>query len=725
MSNIPKRYGPPAPVGSKPAQSKMFGRNNDLRFSLRMAEVLRVDYEGMVCDLAFLQGDTPPAEEVPISSAYWSKRAFLGGIPEPGAICIVGYTAVHQDKATRPLILTFLPNGIKTALRFDPFGSAPRDADEMDLPPDMALKELEGTYGPTRRKFRKMYPGMIYAMSEQGSELILDSGIHLMDRAGSEIWLRGLDNAGIITSMDLYTTTASGRSRAGRVIRNALNLPSDFFGGSNGEGEEGDQDPSFPSDHPLFEELVNAGILFEDGTPVSDINSLPSITLSDGRKHSIITENLADPNDIDTRAYTENRKEILEFSDGLMPSPDNMGFDPESIAPESSYNPFIETVLGTVVGNDPYTSGGRSRYGQLLKPVIFDTPYSSKGNARLEVVENSEADNEKNLVGAGLYRMKRPDGLGELFLSHDKEGHVFLSIPASTSKKSNLGAGRSLDADLKGSAKMSIGGDKNDNVSLDLNTGGGLQWSLGSASASKRSLDIRTKGGVSFDIRGPDSDGVGFDLKMTGDLGIAVEGSHGMFTTGDSIDEITGKKEVLADSLALKVGQGDFTTTVASNHDLNIQGEKSMTIGEGSETTILTGGEETDILQGDSTTNFDAPATRELNFSSTGTHRIEAGASLNVEREGLSGSYSFEAAQGSYSVSLGAGSVTLSAGAGSVEISSASVDIQAPSVNLVGNVSLGTSTAPNAVIGGVPGPSPHLDYITGAPLTGNPIVKTM
>lgn len=716
MSNIPQRYGPPAAIGSKPAQSKMFGRNNDLRFSLRMAEIIRVDYEGMVCDLAFLQGDTPPAEEVPISAAYWSKRSFLGAMPEEGAICIVGYSAVHQDRATRPFILAFLPNGIKTALRFDPFGAVPRDAEEMDLPPGVALKELKGIYGPSRRKFRKIYPGTVYGMSEAGSELVLDSGVHLMDRAGSEFRLRDLDGAGILTTMDMYCTTAAGRSRSGRVVRNALNLPSDFL----------DPQGAFPVDHPLFEDLLDAGFLFADGTPVSDMNSLPSVTLPDGRKHTIITENLADPNDIQTRSYTENRREIQEFSDGMMPSGDDMGFDPDSIAPDPHYSPFIETVMGTVVGNDPYTSGGRSNYGQLLKPVLFSTPSATQAQPRLEPVENSESETEKNLVAAGLYRMKRPDGLGELFLSHDKEGHVFLSIPASTSKKSNLGAGRSLEADLKGSTKMVMGAEKGDNVSFDLATKGGLKWSLGSATASKRSLDLLTSGGVSVDIRGEDSNGTGLDLKMTGDFGIAVEGTHGMFTTGDSIEEITGKKEIGADSIAQQVGQGNFTTTVASDHDMNIQGEKTLTVGSGIDTTILTGGEETTILKGNNKTSFTSPATRELEFLAAGTHQIKAGGSLTLERSAsISGNYSFEAPTGSYSVTLGTGSVTLTAGAGSVEISTSGVDVRGPSINLVGTVSLGTSTAPNAVVGGVPGPSPHIDYITGAPLTGNPIVKTM
>lgn len=716
MSRIPHRHGPPPPLGVKPPQSRMFGRNNDLRFSLRIAEITRVDYENMVCDLAFLQGDSPPAEEVPLTAAYWSQRTFLGAMPEKGAICIVGFTATHQDRATSPFILTFLPNGFKTALRFDPFGVAPRNAEELEVPQDVAVTELEGIYGPIRRKMRKLYPGMLYGMSEQGAEIILDSGVHLLSREGSEFQLRSDDSSGILTTMDMYTTTAAGRSRSGRIIRNALNVPSDFL----------NPDGVFPEEHPMFGDLVEAGLLFEDGTLVSDINSFPNIILPDGRRVSIITENLRDPNDITTAAYTEKRSEIQEFSDGMMPSGDAQGFDADVIAPDSHYDPFIETVLGTVVGNDPYSSGGRSRYGQLLRPSLFSTPNATEGRPHLEPVENSESENEKSTVAAGLYRMNRPDGLGELFLSHDKEGHVFLSIPASTSKSKNLGAGRSLEADLKGSTKMVMGAEKQDNISMDLHTKGGLKWSLGSSSAMQRSLDIKARGGVSLDIRNPDSNGIAVDMAMEGDFGVGIEGSYGISTTGDNLEEVGGFKKMASDSLSVEVGQGNYTTTVLSDQETTITGEKTMSIGEGRETTILTGGESTSIKSGDSIVSFTAPSSREITFLSSGTHSITSNGSLNLNRSSsISANYSFEAPSGSYSVNLSTGSINLRAGVSSIEVSASGIDVRGPQINLVGEVSLGTSAAPNAVIGGVAGPSPHIDHMTGRLLNGNPIVKTM
>lgn len=712
-----KRYGPVIGSVRDLPQAKMYARTNAMRYALRLAEVIRVDYENMVCDLAYIQGDSPNAEEVPISAAYWSRRSFLGAMPEEGAVAVVGYSASHQNRHTRPFILAFLPNGFKTALGFEPFGVAPRNDSDLTLPEDQVVTELEGFYGPTRYKMRKIYPGDILAMSRKGSELILDDSVRLYNRSGGEILLRDADGAHIQTSMESYLTSAAGRSSFGRVVRNGLNVPSDFL----------NPDGTFPEDHPLFEDLVNAGIIFEDGSLVSDVNTLPYQMMPDGRRHTLITENLRDPNLLGTRAFTESRTEIQEFADGLHPFNPAHGFDPDQVGPGDSYAPFITTVKGTVVGNDPYTSEGRRLYGQLLKPTLFSAPDSIQGFPTLEAVSNDVEETEKSLVAAFLYRMRRPDGLGDLFVSHDKEGHVFLSIPASTAKKSNLGSGRSLEADLKGSAKLVLGANSKDNESLNLHAGGGFKWNLGTLARTKRSLDLTARGGIHIEALASDVNGDAAVMRLTGNFQVAVEGGIGILASnGDHLEETTGKREIKAEALALQVGQGDYNTNVLSDQNTNVQGSQNTTLGEGRDTTIVSGGENTNILLGNSNLTFSAPAQRLIEFQSAGTHEIRANGALNVRRQATgSATYNFQAPTGSYSVQLGAGSVSLSAGAGSVNITPGAVRLAAPSISLTGSVALGTQAAPNAVIGGVPGPSPHTDYVTGLPLTGNPIVRTL
>lgn len=715
--SYPKKYGPSIGTPSSSISSaKMYGRSNDMRYALRMAEVIRVDYERMTCDLAYIQGESPNAEEVPISAAYWSRRGFLGAMPEVGAIAVVGYTASHQNKHTRPLILTFIPNGANTALNFDPLGAIPRNAEGLNLPQDKIVQELAGFYGPTRYKMRKIYPGDILAMSRQGAEMILDTSVRLYDRSGMELILRGEDGTQVRTSMDEIAATSAGRSIFGRVIRNGLNVPTDFL-----------VDGAFPEDNPLFEDLVEAGIIFDDGTLVPDVNGLQSLILPDGRRQSIVTKNGVPLTELQAEPFNERRVELFETSDGLIPSNPAHGFDPDYIGPDPLQAPFITKVDGTLVGNDPYSSSGRSQYGRLLRPALFSTPNDSVGVPRLEVVENTTEGTEQRLAAAKLYQMRRPDGLGELFYAHDKEGHVFFSVPASTSKGSNLGAGRSVEGEFKGSAKIVMGGNKRDNESLDLRTQGGLKWNLGTLNRTKRSLDVTANGGLNFVVRQADVNGDGARMVIQGNYQLAVDGGIGIIAAnGDHLEETTGKREIKAESMSVQVGAGDYNENILSNRNITIQGEETESFGQGRSATILSGGETTDILLGNSNLNFTSPAQRNIVFQSAGTHSITSTGSLSVDRRATgTATYAFQAPMGSYSVNLGAGSISLNAGAGSVNISPGAVRLAAPAISLTGSVALGNAQASLAVVGGVPGPSPHIDFVTGLPLTGNPIVRTL
>ena len=716
MTNIPQKYGPILNPGEEPIQNKMQGRGSSFRY-LTLAEVVRVDYEQMVCDLEFLQGDSPPALEVPISSAYWSKRSFLGAMPEQGAIAIVGFYMKHKGTGPNPFILSFVPNGFKTALRFDPFGVAERDAQEIDIPEEDVVNDLEGFYGPKRHKMRKIYPGEIFAMSDKGSELLLNDGFLLNDRAGGEIEFDSDKQEAVFKTLDFFCFGAGTRKRSGRVVRNALSLTTDFLRDGNAVSEE----------NPLFNSLLNAGLIFDDGTLTPDINDLPSIMLPDGTKKTVITEDLIDPNDMSAKAFVENRQEIAEFSDQTMPSGSADAFDGDVIGQDQPFKPFITKVSGTVVGNDPYTSEGRSQYGRLLQPSVFSSRFDSEGSPRLETIPNEPAETEKNLSGAFLYEMNRPDGLGSLFLSHDKEGHCFISIPASTSNQSNMGAGRSVEADIKGSVKTTIGSNQQDGSSVDMKTKGGVKWSLGTMSDTQRSLDVTTQGGLSLDIQRPDLDGNALKTKAQGNVGIAVDGSVGISASNDYLEETTGKRQIAADSLSMQVGSNNAQVDVNSKYDFNVQSDVTKNIGGNRKTTLTKGNDTTRFVKGNRKTTFVAPATDNTTFLSTGTQRTTATGTLNVAyTTGVRGTYSFTSATGSYTVTLGGGSINLTAGRGVSLNSAANISLKAPTIGLTGTVGLGGGTsAPFPVIGGQPGPSPHLDYITGIPLLGNPTVKTV
>ena len=702
-----ERFGPPDPIGERPLRSKMVGHHGPNRFALRIGEIKRVDYETMTCDIYWLQGRVPPSREVPLTCPYWSRRGFLGAMPGEGSIVLCGFTASHEDRGVSPHILTFLPNGFRTALGFDPFGMAERGAEEIGTPLEDLQRELDGIYGPTRHKMRKLYPGDIYGASDHGSELLLDRDVRLLNSGGAEIWIRSEDMSLITTTLDAYYTTAATRSRTGRITRSALTLPADL------QLQEGTA---------LFDLLVDAGLVYPDGELLPDVNSLPMITLESGERLALITDNLGDPHDPDARVYTEDRVEVQEFSDQRLPFPDHYGFDADQIGDEPHWEPFIERVSGTVVGNNPYTVEGRSTYGKLLKPILFSDPNASLGEPRLEPVPNTSDESEKALVAAHLYRMRRPDGLGELFLAHDKEGHIFMSVPASTSKKSNLGAGRSMEADFKGSIKLVVGANKNDSASLDVVTKGGTKWSLGTLTSNGRSVDLTAAGGLALKA-GADRDGFAINGEFEGSVGLAIEGSFGVSSSGDSIEEVNGLKRISAESLEIGIGTGEMTTTVLSNQTNIIRGEVTTNIGEGRSTTIANGDEEISILSGNRKATFGAPATDEIRFVSSGTHKVQAAGSLSCSWQTAgAGTYEFQASTGSYSVSMGLGSISMQAASVDIQAVS-SINMQAPRVTIVGEVTLGLPTAVNVAAGGVPGPSPHIETISGVPITGSPLVK--
>jgi hypothetical protein len=703
------RYGPLPPMEDRPIRSKMMGHKGPLRFSLRIGEIQRVDYELMTCDIHWLQGAGPPAREVPLTSPYWSRRGFIGAMPEEGSVVLCGFSAAHEDQSLQPYILTYLPNGFLTALRYDPFGVAERNAEEIDTPIDVLQRELDGVYGPTRHKMRKIYPGDLYIASDKGSEILLDRGIQMLDTTGIEFSLRADTRSMVASTMDYFGYTSAGRKHSGRVIRSGLLLPSDIL---RSQGT------------PFFDDMIRAGLIFEDGSFPEDVNALPYTVLENGELQGLVTENLAAVED-DPRIYTEDRLEIQEFTQNELPLSGDVDVDDI----QGQWNPFIERVIGTVVGNDPYSLRGRSSYGKLLRPVVFNSPTDSEGSPRLEVVRNHPEENEKSLVAAYLYRMARPDGLGELFVSHDKEGHVFLSIPASTSKASNLGAGRSLEADLKGSAKVVLGANKNTRSSLDLTTSGGMSWNIGTLSTNNRSIDLQTKGGIAIKS-GQDRDGASMSAEMSGDVGIAVEGSYGIATSEDHITKVGGKQEISNSGLDISVGLGDANINVLSNYTENIQGAYGTNIGQGRTTTIVSAGTGTDadtlrILSGNRQTTFATPATDTINFAVSGTRTVQSAGSLtHTWQAGATGSFSFQSPNGTYSVTLGNGALNFTAATASVN-TTASIQIQSPSISIVGSVALGQASASLAAVGGVPGPSPYIDPLSGLPATGNPLVRVV
>jgi hypothetical protein len=642
-------------------------------------------------------------------------------MPEQGAIAVCGSWAVHEDW-TQPLILSFLPNGFKTALRFHPFGVFEKDADDItdDFDREDLQKELDDIYGVTRHKMRKLYPGDIYGASSKGAELVLDEGARLLDRTGGTVRLRPEDQTLLALATDITSTSAAGRHHSGRAVRNDLFLPPNIL----------NEDGLVPQEHPLFRDLFDAGLILEDGTPASGVNEIPHSVTESGKRVAPIGYRGEHPDNPNTRIYTEDRLEVQEFTDQLVPTPGEEGFDADRVGGEH-FNPFIERVIGTVIGNDPFSIQGRSKYGNVLQPLIYRTTEDRSGTPSLEVVDDERTQAGGRKAAAFLYRMTRPDGNGELFVSHDKEGHVFMSIPKSTAG-APLGGGRSLEADLKGSIKTTIG--RNDaGRSIHATTRGGVEWNIGSANQTRRAVETNLQGGMKVRIERPDVNGTAVDNVISGDVKTAIDGDMSTQVRGDQDWKVDGKRTLSTQGHDVSVGVGGANYTVAASHNESIKGPVTERYARGQSTTIITplkaspNARQVRILAGNRTETFVAPSSDSTTYASSGQRTVQSAGALSCTwQSGAAGNFSFSAPSGNFAVNLGGGAINLTTG-GAVTIQAGStVQITGSSVGINGTVGLGAGVAaPFPVVTGVPGPSPSLDPLTGLPATGNPTVRSV
>lgn len=636
-------YRPPLRPGQRSVLQKAPGGKGPQRFALRMAEVIRVDYERMICDLKYLEGGQAYAREVPISASYWSARGFLGAMPGPGAIAVVGFYAAQQHHVTLPLILSFLPNGFRTALRYDPIGVAERNNEDVaSATTELTTTALEGIYGPLRHKLKKLYPGDVYASSDSGGDMLLSRGIMIQDRAGQS--LRFDPDQGVVHARTWGRSDvgAWGRAHVGKIIRNDLVMP---VGLSN----------PVPTTDPLYEVLLAQGMIFDDGSWTPDMDTIPIKYLADGTKQGLVTLNGASPSDATAKFFTEDRRELFLYEQEAIP------LDGVSPYLEDLPQPFIERVLGTVVGNDVRSLEGRRQYGQILRPRLFTSSTSRNGNPGFDVLQADDFNQDDlSMAAAYAYRMRRPDGLGELFMSHDREGHVFLSIPASTSGRGNLGAGRSVEADIRGSVKAVLGANTNNKSSLDLDTTGGVALNLGKFSTSQRSLDAFFEGGIQIITRAPDANGVALNLRTQGDVMIRPQGSTYFESSGDFVLNAAGIGNIGAQGLNITVGTTGRAASIQGNDIEAVTGRAESLIQSGRTVTINTPlvnnapvSDELTISLGGRQATFKSIASDTIDFELGGSRTIASATTLTYEvRAGASGTFTFEAPAGTFTASV-------------------------------------------------------------------------
>jgi len=452
-------------------------------YALGIARVTRVDYAKHKIQLQIIHGERDYYDwtAMPAGCPGAGSRHFIGALPEPGDIAVVGWMSADSKI---PIVLTYMPIGVESGNEWTPVQSFMPT--EVDMNPQTRA-HYEGIYGRYRHKMRAMRPGCICLSSSQGSDIIMDESVLITNRRATEIRLRDHDQAIVFRSLAQFHAMGGARIYGGMVQRDAQFLPSRMVSDginwtagvqvdSNGNPLSEDQLGNSPTPagaltpHRVFLRS-NATLPFADSGISIDSNVDPYSFLSRGYfigsdgyvydpsrirseaeyggkpmwrvAYDPNPENVNLPGNsftaldgTDSDTLTEYRIELDHSWDGTLPVTEQTdGFDADRLPSDnvqdgatSSSGPYLQWVLGSVVGNDPYTSRGRTLYGLPLAPQIFS---EDRVDPRLQ----SGLGLPIGEHGASLFRVEspidNPATIPPMFVSTTKDGRVkgFLSGP--------------------------------------------------------------------------------------------------------------------------------------------------------------------------------------------------------------------------------------------------------------------------------------------------------
>jgi len=487
------------------AQAMIDKADSETQWGLGIGRVVEIDYEELFCTLQILVGASGDAERVPIPLTFpgAGHRHFFGTLPQVGDYCVVGWMPQESshDRNRTPVILNWVVPGVWPGREW--MTTSNFTVDEMDFGSQYEHDVVGGVLPRIRHKLRHMQPGNVVASSAQGADLVLDEGVQLANRRGNEFRLRDQDQAAILRALQRFDALAGTRTYSGMVQRDATLLATQMFSDGkvwdgkrvllNGrplsEGEL-DADSSEPAGYltpaRVFGRKADAdGNLGDTGLSFSD-NIDPFLFLTRGgytdktgmgedRTHQsdsvyggkpvfrVAAQNsknaVLDPK---IPTLTEHRIEVSHTSDGRLPVTEQTDmFDADRLPPTdfeapggSPNTPFIEWVLGSVVGNNPFSPIGRQAYGRPLVARIFDGDIP---NPRLDPVDLAvEADAGANPEpienhSATLFQLYPLDKGRPTFWSVNKKGQLkgFIGGPA----KEN-----SVELALAGGFKFKVSG---------------------------------------------------------------------------------------------------------------------------------------------------------------------------------------------------------------------------------------------------------------------------
>lgn len=729
---MPADHIPRKPTGHVPGKEFV---DTGAPYGLKLGIITRVDEISQKADIKVLTGGGERFE-IDLTQGMQGPRSFWGGMPEVNSIAIIGYRRKHKQ-LHEAVILGYIPVSGRLGMRFDPF--APSDPSAVDPADRDTYSKIFG--GSFRAKRMKLRPGDVGGMSASGSEFTLTKDVRMANRAGDLFELRETDRTWVGQSIHRVESESGVLRISGPIRRGAFFTYPDILR-ADGVTLKDSPDPERYFGRTVYQ---SAGPGFAAGGPnkyadstgklltsFNNTNEFPPVTYSNGRRVFYPATqpgvSLEDSqNGAGAYAFTEWRQEIAHTSDLSQDVREEIdGFQ------ISRPRAYIESVLGTLVGNDSSSSAGQRVYGRVLKPKLFDDfTASGPGKFSLEDVSRDPTDDQEifTTAGAALLAVHPVRSIDDNYFaaSVSKQGKLFLNVPGSIFERYPSGTKNvSAEVMLQGALKAFIGASNPDNVSIQLTCAGGISADIGSNS-SGRAIDVRYHSSVSASYMGvPDVDDLAYSEN--------IQGVKQSFTSGDNVQNVGGAKAttvnggytISTDRLAIAahsgmgVSAGDWSSTIS--------GKSQYTYALAVLETIFAGGKISTILAG------------------ACINTIAAGAyTINV----LAGATTINSAAGAYTVSVGAGGIAMSAAAGAVSIAAAagaiSLAAAAGAISLTAGLALALTSpvvislistqillgGPPAVFGVsrglpmMPPGVPSLDWITGLPLMGCALVRSI
>lgn len=439
----------------------------------RLGRVLRVDNENWLVDVTWDQfnGGNP---EMPISMAFATPRAVLGGMPEVGTTVLSDFSHDNPYKS-KAIPVTYLPTGFKAGINQE------LQSDQRLIVPGLSQPII-------RRKFRKLWPGELIGSSSQGSDWVLDEHVFLQDSKGDEIRIDNRDQSINEIAIQKKTITDASRTYNGWISRYIE--------------ESYEEDGSLKA--VKYQPHTRQPFTFDESFKKRWYRTLSGDKTVDD--YHLEENNQYAP-------LVEVRQEIREIGYGYLPISDenadtNQWFENNKSGQFNRGN-IIEKSSGTLVGYDPT----HTNYGRVLRPFIFP----SSDSASVAVIESPVPEDQapdytgtRYFAAAHMWKMPFPYAQTRSYVT--KEGQVFLHVGATWEKEdcpfdpqivNEQGAGRSVEANFAGSIKAVIDKNRDAEESLDLKTIGKVYFHFGKddgvPSAERRSLAVDGtpyKGGV-------------------------------------------------------------------------------------------------------------------------------------------------------------------------------------------------------------------------------------